>query len=381
MSDFSRTAEASARQRTARQPRRIRTDPWLLASLAALSCFGLVVMYSASGRDMAAVIDHSIKLALGFAALLALAHFRPELFRRWTPALYGVGILLLIWVLVDGTSIKGSQRWLDWPGVPRFQPSEVMKVALPLGVAWLIGRHTLPPRFRDVALALAIIGLPALLIAQQPDLGTAVVVAAGGLGVIFLAGVRWRWIAAAAAAGLAGLPGLWFVMTNYQRDRVLTLFDPERDPQGTGWNIIQSKTAIGSGGFFGKGLGNGTQSQLDFLPERETDFIIAVVGEELGFLGLMAVVLLYLLVVARCLYMATEARDNFGRLFIGGFTLVFAISAFVNIAMVSGLLPVVGLPLPLVSMGGTSTLVVLGAFGAIMAIHRAGQQSRTRPTR
>ena len=379
MSDFSRTDEVSAPQATARRARRVRTDGWLLVGLVALSWFGLVVMYSASGRDLGAVVDQALKVGLGFAALIALAHLRPELFRRWTPALFGVGIVLLVWVLFDGTSVKGSQRWIDWPGLPRFQPSELMKVAVPLGLAWLISRHTLPPRFRDVAVALAIIGLPAFLIAQQPDLGTAVVVAAGGIGVIFLAGVRWRWIIAATPLGLAALPALWLVMTDYQRGRVLTLFDPERDPQGAGWNIIQSKTALGSGGFFGKGLGNGTQSQLDFLPERETDFIIAVVGEELGLLGVMVVVLLYLALVARCLYMATEAQDNFGRLFIGGFTLVFAISAFVNIAMVSGLLPVVGLPLPLVSMGGTSTLVVLGAFGIVMAIHSAGQQTRTRP--
>ena len=379
--DFSRTTGSGPARPATRKKRRIRADGWLLAGLVAVSCFGLVVMYGASGRDMGAVADQATKLGLGFLALIALAHLRPGLFQRWTPALYGLGILLLVWVLFDGTSVKGSQRWIDWPGLPRFQPSEVMKVAVPLGLAWLISRHTLPPRFLDVAVALAIIGVPALLIALQPDLGTAVVVAAGGLGVIFLSGVRWRWILAAGPAALAALPGLWFVMTDYQRGRVLTLFDPERDPQGAGWNIIQSKTAIGSGGFFGKGLGNGTQSQLDFLPERETDFIIAVVGEELGLLGVLVVVLLYLLLVARCLYMATEAQDNFGRLFIGGFTIVFALSAFVNIAMVSGLLPVVGLPLPLVSMGGTSTLVVLGAFGVVMAIHRAGQQARAQPRR
>ena len=377
--DFSRTTNVGAVRSTTRKAPRIRADGWLLTGLVAVSCFGLVVMYSASGRDIGAVVDQATKLGLGFLALLAVAHLRPELFRRWTPALYGLGILLLVWVLFDGASVKGSQRWIDWPGLSRFQPSEMMKVAVPMGLAWLIGRHTLPPRFRDVVWAMAIIGLPALLIALQPDLGTAVVVAAGGLGVIFLAGIRWRWIVAAVPAGLAALPALWFVMTDYQRGRVLTLFDPERDPQGAGWNIIQSKTAIGSGGFFGKGLGNGTQSQLDFLPERETDFIIAVIGEELGLLGVTVAVLLYLLVVARCLYMATEARDNFGRLFIGGFTLVFAMSAFVNIAMVSGLLPVVGLPLPLVSMGGTSMLVVLGAFGVVMAIHGAGQRARTRP--
>lgn len=371
--DFVRSAstpQPGARRVVARW---LHVDAWLLAALLAVSCGGLVVMYSASGQSASAVVEQGTKLALGFLVLLAVAQVNPAFLRRWAPALFAAGVGLLVWVLLDGASVKGSQRWIDLPGLPRFQPSEIMKILLPLMLAWYFRERSLPPRARDVAAVLALIALPAVMIARQPDLGTAVVVAAGGIGVIFLCGVRWRWIGAAGLAALAALPGLWYVMKDYQRNRVLTLFDPESDPHGAGWNIIQSKTAIGSGGFFGKGLGNGTQSQLDFLPERQTDFIIAVIGEELGLWGITLLLVLYLAVVARGLYMATEARDSFGRLFIGGFTLVFAISAFVNIAMVSGLLPVVGLPLPLVSLGGTSTVVVLGAFGLVMAIHGRGR--------
>ena len=255
------------------------------------------------------------------------------------------------------------------PGLPRFQPSEIMKVAVPLMVAWYFNDRPLPPRFGHLLVALALIAVPAMLVAVQPDLGTAILIIAAGLAVVVLAGLLWRWIGLAGLAAAAALPGLWYVMRDYQRDRVLTLFDPERDPLGSGWNIIQSTTAIGSGGVFGKGLFEGTQSHLDFLPEGQTDFIIAVIAEELGLVGVVVLLLLYLVVIARGLYIATQARHTFGRLAVGGLTLTFFVYVFVNIAMVSGLLPVVGVPLPLVSYGGTSAITLLASFGIVMSIH------------
>jgi rod shape determining protein RodA len=278
-------------------------------------------------------------------------------------------MVLLVAVIFFGVTVKGSQRWLEVPGLPRFQPSEIMRIAVPLMVAWYFNERPLPPTFGHLFVALALIGAPSALIAIQPDLGTGILVASAGLAVIVLAGLQWRWIGLAVVAGAAALPGLWYVMRDYQRDRVLTLFDPERDPLGAGWNIIQSTTAIGSGGVFGKGLFEGTQSHLDFLPEGQTDFIIAVVAEELGLIGVITLLVLYLVIIARGLYIATQARQTFGRLTAGGLTLTFFVYAFVNIAMVSGLLPVVGVPLPLVSYGGTSAITLLAGFGIVMSIY------------
>jgi rod shape determining protein RodA len=263
---------------------------------------------------------------------------------------------------------KGAQRWLGVPGLPRFQPSELMKLAVPLMVAAFLADRPLPPTGKTVLQVLAMIAAPALLIALQPDLGTAILVAAAGFAVVLLAGIPWRWVFFAGFAGLAALPGLWMVMRDYQRQRVLTLIDPESDPLGAGWNIIQSKIAIGSGGLFGKGLFEGTQSHLNFLPESHTDFIIAVLAEELGFLGVLGLLTLYFLLLTRGLYIATQGRDGFSRLLAGGLTLTFFTYLFVNVAMVSGLLPVVGVPLPLVSYGGTSALTLLAGFGVLMAV-------------
>ena len=352
----------------------LHVDPWLLLALAALVGFGLLVLNSAARNDPAVLGAQALRLVIGFVVMLVVAQLSPRLFRRWMPALYLVAVGLLAVVMLVGATAKGSQRWLDLPGLPRFQPSELVKLAVPLAAAWYLHDRPLPPNLRDVAVVLLMAGVPAGLIAMQPDLGTALLVCAGGFGVLLLAGLRWRHLAYAGGAGLAAAPLLWFfVMRDYQKQRVLTLFDPGRDPQGAGWNILQSKTAIGSGGFRGKGLFEGTQSQLGFLPESRTDFIIAVIGEELGLIGVTVAMALYVVVIARGLYIATQARDTFARLAAGGLTLVFFAYVFVNIAMVSGLLPVVGVPLPLVSYGGTAAVTVLVSFGIVLSTYERGR--------
>ncbi len=344
-------------------------DPLLLVTLLAVIGFGLVILYSALGRNVEVFDGQVARMALALAIMVIAAQFEPGVYLRWTPALYCFGMVLLVGVIFFGVTVKGSQRWLEIPGVLRFQPSEIMRIAVPLMVAWYFNDRPLPPRFGHLFVALLLIGAPSALIAIQPDLGTGILVASAGLAVIVLAGLQWRWIGLAIVAAAAAAPGLWFVMRDYQRDRVLTLFDPERDPLGAGWNIIQSTTAIGSGGVFGKGLFEGTQSHLDFLPEGQTDFIIAVVAEELGLIGVITLLVLYLVIVARGLYISTQARQTFGRLTAGALTLTFFVYAFVNIAMVSGLLPVVGVPLPLVSYGGTSAITLLAGFGIVMSIY------------
>jgi len=344
-------------------------DPLLLLALLVVIGFGLVVLYSALGKDMTILDGQIVRMVFAIAIMVIAAQFEPGVYLRWTPLLYAVGMVLLVAVLFVGVIVKGSQRWLEVPGLPRFQPSEIMRIAVPLMVAWYLNDRPLPPSLYNLGVSLLIIAVPAALIAKQPDLGTGILVASAGLAVIVLAGLQWRLIGLAALAAAAALPGLWYVMRDYQRDRVLTLFDPERDPLGAGWNIIQSTTAIGSGGVFGKGLFEGTQSHLDFLPEGQTDFIIAVVAEELGLVGVITLLVLYLVIIARGLYIATQARHTFGRLTAGGLTLTFFVYAFVNIAMVSGLLPVVGVPLPLVSYGGTSAITLLAGFGIVMSIY------------
>jgi rod shape determining protein RodA len=286
---------------------------------------------------------------------------------------YAGGVALLVAVLVIGVRAKGSQRWLDFPGLPRFQPSELMKIGVPMMIAWYFQDRTLPPRFKDICVTLLIIAIPAALIIRQPDLGTGILVAGAGFAVLVLAGLQWRWILFALAGVAAAAPGLWYFLQDYQRQRILTLFDPESDPLGAGWNIIQSTTAIGSGGIWGKGLFQGTQSHLEFLPESQTDFIIAVVGEELGLIGVLTLLTLYLFVIARGLYISSQAPSTFGRLLTGALTLTFFVYVFVNIGMVSGLLPVVGVPLPLVSYGGTSAITLMTGFGIIMSVrtHRS----------
>lgn len=351
----------------------IHLDPLLLFVLLAVIVYGLIVLFSAVNQDNTVFSSQIMRMALGLVVMVAAAQLPPRFYQRWTPVLYGLGVILLILVLLVGVKVKGSQRWLDIPGLTRFQPSEIMKIAVPLMVAWYFSDRRLPPSFKDLCVALAIIGLPAALVVVQPDLGTSILVAGAGFAVIVLAGVYWRWLAYAVIALAAAAPGLWFMLQDYQRQRILTLFDPESDPLGAGWNIIQSTTAIGSGGLYGKGLFQGTQSHLEFLPESQTDFIIAVIGEELGFVGILLLLLLYLAIIGRCLFFAARATYTFDRLVCGALTLTFFVYVFVNIAMVSGLLPVVGVPLPLVSYGGTSAITLLASFGIIMSVatHRS----------
>lgn len=367
--DFRRTlSREDGFDRRQRWLRRLHLDLPLLVLVLLTAAYGLVVLYSALDGDWAAFQGQLSRLAVALVMMLIVAQLDVAMLQRWAPVLYGLGIVMLVLVLLVGVQAKGAQRWLGVPGLLRFQPSELMKLAVPLMVASSLADRPLPPTGKTVAWVLALIAAPALLIGLQPDLGTAILVAAAGFAVLLLSGLFWRWVLLAGLLGLAALPGLWMVMRDYQRQRVLTLLDPESDPLGAGWNIIQSKIAIGSGGLFGKGLFEGTQSHLNFLPESHTDFIIAVLAEELGFLGVLGLLTLYFLLLTRGLYIATQGRDTFARLLAGGLTLTFFTYLFVNVAMVSGLLPVVGVPLPLVSYGGTSALTLLAGFGVLMAV-------------
>ena len=344
-------------------------DPLLFTALLGLVAFGLVVLYSAAHGNSDVLVNQLVRIGAALGVMAVAAQFQPHVYRRWAWVIYGVGLALLVVVFVVGVTAKGAQRWLDLPGLPRFQPSELMKLAVPLAIAAYFHDRPLPPNLKELGVAVVLFALPAGLIAMQPDLGTGIMVAGGGLAVVLLSGIRWRLVAGATALAALAAPLLWLVLHDYQKARVLTFLEPERDPLGAGWNIIQSKIALGSGGFSGKGLTQGTQAQLEFLPESSTDFIIAVIGEELGLLGTALLLGLYLLVVARALLMAARAPDTFGRLAAGSLTLVFFAYVFVNIAMVSGLLPVVGVPLPLVSYGGTSAITLLAGFGIVMSIH------------
>jgi rod shape determining protein RodA len=346
----------------------IHLDPLMLLTLFAIVGFGLTILYSAVDRDMTLFGNQMGRIALAVAAMVIAAQLHPRFYLRWTPVFYLGSLVMLVLVLMMGVTVKGSQRWLDLPGLPRFQPSELMKLATPMMVAWYFHDRPLPPRLVDVAVALAIVGVPAGLVILQPDLGTGILVAGAGLAVVLLAGLYWKWVALAALAGAMAAPGLWFLLQDYQRQRILTLFDPQSDPLGAGWNIIQSTTAIGSGGIYGKGLFAGTQSHLDFLPESHTDFIIAVIAEELGLVGVLAILALYLVLLVRGLQIAAQAPETFSRLVAGALTLTFFVYVFVNVGMVIGLLPVVGVPLPLVSYGGTSAITLMVSFGVVMAI-------------
>lgn len=359
---------AEAARRAPGLAARLHLDLPLLLGLLAVAGIGLVVLYSASGERIDVVWRQLLRLAIGFGVMVAAAQVPPQTLRRWAPWLYAAGTLLLVAVLAVGATGKGAQRWLDL-GVVRFQPSELMKLALPMVVAWHLADAPLPPDARRVLATFAAILVPVALIARQPDLGTALVVGAAGFFALFLAGLRWRWLAGLALVAAAGAPALWHVMHDYQRARVLTFLNPERDPLGAGYHIIQSKIAIGSGGLFGKGWLHGTQAHLEFLPERATDFIFAVLGEEFGLTGTLALLALYLFLVLRGLHIAARAQDTFGRLVAGALSLTFLVYVVVNTGMVTGLLPVVGLPLPLVSYGGTSLVTVMAGFGILMSVH------------
>ena len=343
-------------------------DPTLFISLLILCAIGLAVLYSATSGETAAITRQSIRFALGFIALFFLAQIPVKEMARWTPWLYAIGIGLLLVVMFVGYSGKGAQRWLDL-GFIRFQPSELLKIFLPMMVAWYFSEKPMPPKLIQIFIALIIIAVPSALVLRQPDLGTALLIAFSGVCVIFLAGITLRWLMIFGGLAMASLPLLWFNLHDYQRQRVLTMFNPESDPLGTGYHIIQSKIAIGSGGVYGKGWLNGTQSQLDFVPERTTDFIFAVFSEEFGFMGVVLLLFVYGLIVMRGLSIATRAQDTYSRLLAGGLSLSFFAYFMVNIGMVSGLLPVVGVPLPLISYGGTSAVTILAAFGILMSIH------------
>ncbi|GGC81919.1 rod shape-determining protein RodA [Marinobacter halophilus] len=348
----------------------IHLDPLLLLLLLLLIGAGLFVLYSGADRNIEVVKAQGIRFGVALVVMLVFAQLDPAVFRRWAPWLYLAGMMGLVAVLVAGVGAKGAQRWLAIPGLPRFQPSELMKLVVPMMAAWYLSRHYLPPRLSHVALGLLIVLVPMGLIIQQPDLGTSLLVGMAGIFVVFFAGISWKLIAAFFAMVSVSAPMMWFfVMRDYQKQRVLTLLDPQSDPLGAGWNIIQSKTAIGSGGMDGKGWLQGTQSHLEFLPESHTDFIVAVLAEEFGFIGMMLLMVLYFLIVLRCLYIAATAQDSFSRLLAGALTMTFFIYVFVNVGMVSGLLPVVGVPLPLISYGGTSGVTLMAAFGVLMSIH------------
>ena len=347
--------------------RRLNLDGPLLGGLLLICAFGLAVLYSAVGESLRLTVNQAIRLGVAFVAMFVIAQMPPDFMRRWTPWGYLAGLVLLVLVLTTGEVGQGARRWLDL-GV-RFQPSEIMKLAVPMMAAWYLHDRSIPPKPGHLLVIAVVIIVPTFLIARQPDLGTSLLIAASGIIVIVLAGLSVRLMI---ALGILSVPGafvLWTFMKDYQKQRVLTLLDPDSDPLGAGYNIIQSKIAIGSGGLFGKGWTNGSQAQLEFLPERDTDFIFAVMGEEFGLLGVLTLLVLYMFVVGRGLYIATQARDTFSRLLAGSISLTFFVYVFVNTAMVSGLIPVVGVPLPLVSFGGTSMVTLMAGFGILMSIH------------
>jgi len=368
--DFIRQLDDSSMSRGKSLLQRLNIDLTMLCLLLLLCVGGLFILYSASGQNMGMVYRQMVYFGLGFFIIFVLAQIDPRWFQMAAPWMYAIGIIALILVLLVGVGAKGAQRWLSVFGLFRFQPSEVMKLVTPMMVAWYLSSKLLPPKLNTIAMVLVLIFLPALLIFKQPDLGTALLVSSAGIFVLLFAGLSSRWIMLAIVTVLAVAPIMWYgVMHDYQKQRVLTFLDPESDPLGAGWNIIQSKTAIGSGGVEGKGYLQGTQSQLEFLPERHTDFIIAVYAEEHGLIGVMILLALYMAIVMRGIYMASRGRDTFSRLFAGALVVTFFIYVFVNIGMVSGILPVVGVPLPLISYGGTSIVTLMGAFGVIMSVY------------
>ena len=347
---------------------RLHLDGPLLGALLLISGFGLVVLYSAVAQDMDLWLQQVVRLVVALLGMVIIAQFPPDVLRRWTPWGYLTGLFLLVLVLVTGEVSQGAQRWLDI-GI-RFQPSEIMKLAVPMMAAWYLHDRQLPPKMMDLLVLAVLIVVPTVLIAKQPDLGTSLLIATAGILVVILAGLSIRLMI---VLGISAIPGaylLWQFMQDSQKQRVLTLLNPDSDPLGAGYNILQSKIALGSGGLFGKGWTNGSQAQLEFLPERDTDFIFAVMGEELGLLGVLSLLALYLVVVGRGLYIAIQARDTFSRLLAGSISLTFFVYVFVNTAMVTGLVPVVGIPLPLVSYGGTSMVTLMAGFGILMSIHR-----------
>lgn len=362
---------SSLNDNTGRIPwtRRLHLDAPLLGALVVLAGIGLVTLYSAADQEFDIVLKQLARLGVAFGVMFLVAQLSPETLRRWTPWLFGAGLLMLFTVLAMGVVGKGAQRWLDF-GAFHFQPSEMMKVAVPMMVAWFFAETPLPPPLSRVLTAAVIFLVPAALVAKQPDLGTALLIGSAGAAALFFAGIRWRVVVTAVILFIPASILAWmYALREYQRQRILTFLDAESDPLGAGYHIIQSKIAIGSGGIYGKGWLNGTQSHLDYLPERHTDFIFAVYGEEFGLLGAALLLAIYFFIISRGLVIATQAPDTYTRLLAGSLTLTFLVYVFVNVGMVSGLLPVVGVPLPLLSYGGSSLVTIMAAFGILMSIH------------
>ena len=347
---------------------RLHIDLPLLAGLLCLITLGLFVIYSAGGQEINIVFKHASRAGFALIVMLVVAQIPPLTYRKWAVPLFVIGLVLLISVLLFGHVGKGAKRWINI-GITNIQPSEIMKLIVPIMIAWYVSEYNLPAKLNTIIIAFILVLIPTLLIAKQPDLGTSLLIASSGIFVIFLAGASWKLIISCAGLASAFVPVLWFfLMNDYQKQRVLTFLNPEQDPLGSGYQIIQSQIAIGSGGLNGKGWLQGTQSQLEFLPERHIDFIFAVFSEEFGLIGVSLLLLVYLFIVMRGLWIAVNAQDAFTKLLAGSLTLTFFIYVFVNIGMVSGILPVVGVPLPLVSYGGTSMVTLMAGFGILMAI-------------
>ena len=368
LNDFSLSSSTGDLTLDQRLLRRFNLDGPLLVAVMALAIAGLAVLYGASNEDASMVYRQAIRLGLSFSVLLVVAQISPQFLRLWSPWLFVLGLVLLLFTLHSGHIGRGAQRWLSL-GFVRFQPSEIMKIAVPMMVAWYLHDKPLPPNWKQLFPLAAIVVIPVLLVAIQPDLGTALLIASAGAFGAFFSGLRWRVIIMLLLLLAIAAPILWHFMHFYQRERVLTFLNPQRDPLGAGYHIIQSEIAIGSGGVFGKGWLHGSQSQLDFLPESPTDFIFAVLGEQFGLIGALVLLALYGYIIARSLYIALRAQDTFSRLLAGSLTMAFFTCVFINSGMVSGILPVVGVPLPLVSYGGTSMVTLMAGFRILMSIH------------
>ncbi|WP_374574255.1 rod shape-determining protein RodA [Acinetobacter sp.] len=347
---------------------KLHLDPWLLCFLILNAVLGLMVVYSATAEDAGMVLRQATSFGVGFIVMFLCAQVPPKVYQAISPYLYIFGVLMLILVLAVGETRMGAKRWITLPGIGSMQPSEVMKFAMPLMMAWYFAGRAFPPKFVHIVVALIIMMVPFLLVALQPDLNIGLIIP--GIFVLFLSGMSWRLIAGAMVALAIAAPLLWtFFLQEYQKKRVLTLFDPESDALGAGWNIIQSKIAIGSGGLTGKGFTEGTQSHLGYLPEHHTDFIMSTYAEEFGFIGVFLLFSLFAAIIIRCLMIGMNSFHNFGRLYAGATGLTFFFFVFLNSGMVSGILPVTGDPLPLMSYGGTAVISMLAGMGIVMSIH------------
>ncbi len=342
---------------------------WPLTFCLLILCFAsLLILWSAGGENPRIIISQAVRMGVAFFVMLLFAQVRPDTWFRWSPIIFAIGLSMLVLVLLVGYTGKGATRWLNL-GFMRFQPSELMKLAVPMMVAWVLSRKTLPPNIISLLQASLVLLVPAVLILKQPDLGTTIMILMSGVLIIFLAGFSWKNIGGLAVLSAIAAPILYQFLHPYQQRRIQTLFDPWSDPLGAGYHSIQSMIAIGSGGVQGKGWLEGSQSQLEFIPERHTDFIFSVFSEEFGFIGVLMLFVLYMVITGRGLYIAYFTKDTFSRLLAGSLSMTFFFYVFVNVGMVSGMLPVVGVPLPLISYGGTSMVTLMASFGVLMSIH------------